>query len=337
MKVDQTGLTQGLDNASQVAQEAESFGYDGMWGAETSHDPFFPLVLAAEHTHRIELGTAIAVAFARNPMTTANVGWDLQAYSKGRLNLGLGSQIKPHIEKRFSMPWSHPAPRMREFISAMRAIWDSWQNGSKLDFRGDFYQHTLMTPFFNPGPSEYGPPKVFLAAVGEKMTEVAGEVADGMLVHGFTTERYMREVTVPTIERGLASSGRDRSQFQLAYPAFIVTGNNEEEMEEASTGTRRQIAFYGSTPAYRGVLDLHGWGDLQPDLNRLSKQGEWAKMGELIDDEILRTFAVIGEPASIGGQLVERFGGLIDRVSFYLPYRIDPAVVRTLVDDLKAA
>jgi probable F420-dependent oxidoreductase len=325
-----------LHGAAKAATEAETAGYDGLWGAETSHDPFLPLTLAAEHSERLELGTSIAVAFARSPMTMANVAWDLQGYSKGRFIIGLGSQIKPHIEKRFSMPWSHPAPRMREFISAMRAIWDSWQNGTKLDFRGDFYQHTLMTPFFSPGPSEYGAPAVFVAAVGEKMTEVASEVADGMLVHGFTTERYLREVTLPTIDRGLAKSGRDRSQFQMSYPAFIVSGITEEQMQEAATGARRQIAFYASTPAYKGVLDLHGWGDLQPDLNRLSKQGEWAKMGELIDDEILGTFAVIGEPDSIPGQLKARFGDVIDRISFYMPYKTDTDQVRQLVEGLKA-
>src|SRR5438445_2014717 len=206
----------GIEHAAAAAREAEVAGYDGVWTAETSHDPFFPLLIAAEHTERIELGTGIAVAFARNPMTLANVGNDLQQFSKGRFVLGLGSQIKPHIEKRFSMPWSHPAPRMRELILAMRAIWDCWNNGTKLDFRGDFYSHTLMTPFFNPGPNPYGPPKVFLAAVGDKMTEVAGEVCDGLLVHGFTTERYLREVTLPALDRGLAKAGRTRADIELS-------------------------------------------------------------------------------------------------------------------------
>ncbi len=252
-------------------------------------------------------------------MTTAQVGWDLQAYCQGRFNLGLGSQIKAHIERRFSMPWSHPAPRMREFICAMRAIWDCWQNGTKLDFRGDFYQHTLMTPFFDPGKSEFGPPTVFLAAVGEKMTEVAGEVADGMLVHPFTTERYLRQVTLPAIEGALARSGRPRSQFQLAYPVFVVTGRNEKETAAASSAIRRQIAFYGSTPAYRPVLELHGWGDLQDELNRLSKQGRWAEMGELVDDEMLDSFAVVGQPAAAAAEISRRFGDLVDRISFYVP------------------
>jgi probable F420-dependent oxidoreductase len=205
---------------------------------------------------------------------------------------------------------------MREMILAMRAIWDTWNTGAKLAFRGDFYTHTLMTPFFSPKPSEYGPPRVFLAAVGEKMTEVAGEVADGMLVHGFTTERYLREVTLASIERGLAKAGRSRSDFELSYPVFVVTGS-DEQMAKAATATKQQIAFYGSTPAYKGVLDVHGWGDLQVELNRLSKQGEWVKMGELIDDEVLDAFAVVAEPAEVPAKILQRFSGVVDRISFY--------------------
>src|SRR3954464_2114718 len=323
MKVD-GGIGTDLTKAADEAKEREAAGYSGLWTAETGHDPFFPLLLAAQSTKEVELGTSIAVAFARNPMLLANIGYDLQAYSQGRFILGLGSQIKPHITKRFSMPWSHPAPRMREMILAIRAIWDSWMNGTKLDFRGDFYQHTLMTPFFNPGPSEYGPPKVFLAGVGELMTQVAGEVADGFLVHGFTTERYLREVTIPALERGMAKAGRDRSSFEVSLPGFIVTGTNEKEMADAATATRRQIAFYGSTPAYRPVLDLHGWGDMQTELNSLSKQGEWAKMGELIDDEILNTCAVVCEPEDVPARVMDRYGDVVDRISFYAPYASDP-------------
>ena len=319
MKID-GGIRSDLRHAAGDARTQQELGYDAVWAAETSRDPFLPLLLAAEHTDKVGLGTGIAVAFARSPMTLANTAWDLNGYSKGRFFLGLGSQIKPHIEKRFSMPWSHPAPRMKEFISAMRAIWDSWQNGTKLEFRGEFYTHTLMTPFFNPGPSDYGPPKVFLAAVGEGMTRVAGEVADGMLVHGFTTERYLREKTLPAILEGLNASGRTRADFQLSYPAFIVTGGTEEQMEAAAAGTRKQIAFYGSTPAYRSVLELHGWGDLQTELNTLSKRGEWDEMGLLIDDDILNAFAVVGPPNEIPKLLLERYGDVIDRLSFYTPY-----------------
>src|SRR5271166_1513727 len=212
--------TIGFDPAAVVdrAREAEAAGYDGLWSAETSHDPFLPLVLAAEHTERIQVGTGIAVAFARNPMTLATTANDLHTMARGRFMLGLGSKIKPHIEKRFSMPWSHPAPRMRELILAVRAIWASWAEGTRLAFRGEFYRHTLMTPMFDPGPNPYGNPPVFLAAVGTRMTEVAGEVADGLLAHAFTTERYLREVSLPALERGLAASGRTRSAVEVSLP-----------------------------------------------------------------------------------------------------------------------
>ncbi|HEX2849937.1 MAG TPA: LLM class F420-dependent oxidoreductase [Acidimicrobiales bacterium] len=317
MKVD--GGIGGLDGVGALAKVQEDSGYDGLWSAETGHDPFFPLLLAAEATEKIELGTGIAVAFARSPMTTAMQANDLQLASKGRFLLGLGSQIKPHIEKRFSMPWSHPAPRMREFVLAMRAIWDCWNNGTKLDFRGDFYSHTLMTPFFAPGANPHGAPKVFLAAVGEHMTEVCGETCDGMLVHPFSTERYMKEVTMPALERGLEKAGRARADFQLSYTAFVVTGN-EKEREAAAGMVRNQLSFYGSTPAYRPVLDLHGWGDLQSELNTLSKQGKWADMAALIDDDILTTFAVVADtPAEVADKLIERYGGVLDRIGFYVP------------------
>jgi probable F420-dependent oxidoreductase len=303
-------------NAGEAARRQEEAGYDGLWAAETSHDPFVSLALAAEHTERVELGTSIVVAFGRNPMDLAITANDLQLLSQGRFILGLGSQIKPHIEKRFSMPWSHPAPRMREFILAMRAIWDSWHNGTKLDFRGKFYTHTLMTPFFNPGRNTYGAPKVFLAGVGATMTEVAGEVCDGFLAHGFSTPRYLREVTIPAIERGLKKSGRSRADFEVTTPGFMVLGNNDTELEKAATGVRQQIAFYGSTPAYRPVLEMHGWGELQGELNTMSKRGEWVEMGKLINDDILAEFAIIGRPQDVPKEVENRYGGLTDRMNF---------------------
>jgi probable F420-dependent oxidoreductase len=324
MKVDSGIPSVGIEEIVTTAQELEGLGYDGGFTAETNHDPFLALVIAAEHTETLELGTTIAVAFARNPMTLANIGHDLQLLSKGRFRLGLGSQIKAHIEKRFSMPWSHPAARMRELVLAMKAIWACWNNGEKLEFRGEFYNHTLMTPFFDPGPSPYGPPSVQLAAVGELMTEVAGEVADGMILHGFTTERYVREVTLPALERGFSKAGKTRADFDLSGPLFVVTGTSDEEVEAARVGTKQQIAFYGSTPAYRGVLELHGWGALQDDLNKLSKQGKWVEMGELIDDEMLETFAVIAEPEDVPKALTARYGDIVDRLSFYAPYRSNP-------------
>jgi probable F420-dependent oxidoreductase len=319
------------------AKELEDLGYDGLLTAETGHDAFLPLAVAAEHTDRIELGTGIAVAFARTPMVLAYTANDLQLMSKGRFVLGLGSQIKPHIEKRFSMQWSHPAARMREYILALRAIWSAWNDGTPLRFEGEFYRHTLMTPFFSPGPNPYGPPKVWLAAVGEKMTEVAGEVADGIIIHGFTTERYVKEVTLPAIERGLETAGRDRASFEISGPLFVATGANDKEFEEAAKGVKQQIAFYGSTPAYRGVLELHGWGDLQTELNALSKQGEWVKMGELIDDDIFHAFAVVAEPEGVAGELKRRYSGVVDRCSFYAPYKSDPDRWRAVIADLKTA
>src|SRR5580693_632202 len=269
------GLAFRIDDVGDDARELEREGYDGAWSAETGHDPLLIVAGAATTTSTLELGTGIVVAFARSPMITATMANDVQLISHGRLLLGLGSQIKPHIEKRYSMPWSHPAPRMREYVLAMHAIWDCWNEGTPLNFRGEFYRHTLMSPFFNPGPNPYGAPKVYLAAVGELMTEVAGEVADGLLVHPFTTERYLREVTLPALDRGLAKAGRDRSMFQVAFSGMVVAGDTDEERRAASREVRKQIAFYGSTPAYRGVLDLHGWGDLQTKLNELSRSGEW--------------------------------------------------------------
>ena len=333
------GLGADLTKVPAAARDAEAFGFSGIWTAETSHDPFLPLLLAAEHTSTVELGTSIAVAFARSPMLLANIGWDLQAYSKGRFVLGLGSQIKPHIEKRFSMPWSRPAARMREMIQAIRAIWDCWEHGTKLAFRGEFYKHTLMTPFFTPNAADlqpFGPPKIFLAGVGELMTEVAGEVCDGFICHGFTTERYLREVTIPALQRGRAKAGRSMDGFQIVGPSFVVSATDETGMAAATAATRQQIAFYGSTPAYKPVLELHGWGELHDQLNALSKQGQWVEMGGLIDDEILETFAVVGAPETIAPELQRRYGDVIQRMSLYTPYASEPERWRGVVDALKA-
>jgi probable F420-dependent oxidoreductase len=308
------GIPNQLARVPDAAGALERNGYDGGWTAETSHDPFLPLLLAAEHTSRLELGTNIAVAFARNPMIVANVGWDLQAYSQGRFILGLGTQIQPHIEKRFSMPWSHPARRMREFVAALHAIWSAWKDGTKLRFEGDFYTHKIMTPMFTPEPQPYSAPKVFLAAVGEAMTEVCGEVADGHLGHPMVSKRYITQVSTPALVRGLQRAGRERNDVELSAEVLVATGENDAELQTAAAAVRKQIAFYGSTPAYRKVLELHGWGDLHEELNRLSKQGEWDAMGSLIDDEMLATFAVVGPVDEIGTALKSRCAGVVDRV-----------------------
>ena len=314
MKVD-CGIGWRLDKVGQEARALEEAGYSGIMTAETAHDPFFPLAIAAGHTERVDLMTSIAVAFARSPMTLAQIGHDLNAASKGRFVLGLGSQIRAHITKRFSMPWSSPAARMREFILAMRAIWAAWHEDAPLQFTGRFYQHTLMTPFFAPTNREHGPPRVLLAAVGPRMTEVAGEVADGVIVHAFTTEKYLRETTLPALQRGFAKAGKARADFEVAYPMFVVTGGTEQDLAKAKGDTRRQIAFYGSTPAYKPVLESIGAGDLQPRLNAMSKQGRWQEMGELIGDDMLRAFAVVGEPEAIPSLIKQRCGDLVDRIA----------------------
>jgi probable F420-dependent oxidoreductase len=333
VKVDAAVVGQ-LAQVPEGARALERCGYDGCWTAEINHDPFLPLTLAAEHTRRIQLGTSIAVAFARNPMTVAQIGWDLQDYSQGRFLLGLGSQIKPHIERRFSMPWDRPVARMREFVAAMRAIWTCWRDDSPLRFEGDFYTHTLMTPMFTPPAHGFGDPAVFLAAVGDRMTEMCGEVADGLLAHAFSTERYLREVTIPTLTRGLERAGRQRTDIEVASPLFVVTGHDEADLAAAAVGTRKQIAFYASTPAYRGVLELHGWGDLQTELHRLSRNGDWDVMGSLIDDTMLDAFAVVAPVDEVAGRILDRCAGAIDRVLVGFPATVSEAEIAELTATL---
>lgn len=335
MKID-GGIRAELEHVAADAKWYEEAGYDGVLSFETSHDPFLPLTIAAEHTNRVDLRTSIAVAFARNPMIVANIGHDLNAFSKGRLNIGLGSQIRPHISKRFSMPWSNPAARMKEFVLAMHAIWDTWYDGKPLEFRGEFYQHTLMTPMFTPLNTEYGRPKVSVAAVGPMMTETAAEIADGMLIHSFTTEKYIRDVTVPTIEATLKRLGRKREDFELVYPIFAVTADTEEAFEATKAATKKQIAFYGSTPAYKVVLDHHGWGDMQGELNAMSKKGQWDEMATLITDEILAAFAVVGEPAAVASEIGRRYGDIVDRTSISFG-NVDKVKVPDLLKAVHAA
>jgi probable F420-dependent oxidoreductase len=336
MKIDAGGYSSSIDEAGNAARDAELEGYDGWWAAETQIDALLGCTVAAERTERVELGTAIAVAFARNPMTVAMAANDVQALSKGRFFIGLGSQIKPHITHRYSMPWSKPAARMREFVLALRAIWDTWETGARLDFRGDFYTHTLMTPFFNPGPNPYGTPRVFVAAVGPLMTEAAGEVADGVLCHAFSTERYMREVTLPALGRGRAKAGKTIEGFEISGPGFIVARDSEEERAAGVQFVRQQIGFYGSTPAYRPVLALHGWGDLGDELNEMTKRGDWDKLAEMIDDEVLETFAIVGTPEEAIAELQRRYGDLATRITITLSDDVEADRRRALFDSLRA-
>ena len=314
MKIDAALAAPALVEIPAVATAIEAAGYDGALTFEGPHDPFFPLLLAAEHTERIDLMTAVAIAFARNPMTLAQVAYDLQLASRGRFVLGLGSQIRPHIEQRFSMPWSQPAARMRELVLAVRAIWACWHEGVPLDFHGEFYRHTLMTPMFDPGPNPFGLPRVFLAGVGPRMVEVAGEVGDGFLVHPFTTERYLREAILPGLAAGAARSGRALAEVEIGFPVLVATGATEADRVAAEDLVRAQLGFYGSTPAYRPVLDLHGWGDLQPELRRLTKEGRWAEIAAAVPAEVVEAFAVTGPPDSIGPQVLARCGDVVQRI-----------------------
>ncbi|GAA1264424.1 TIGR03617 family F420-dependent LLM class oxidoreductase [Saccharothrix xinjiangensis] len=316
MKTDRLEVSPNPTRVLDLARTAEEDGCDGFWVAETSRDPFIALGRVAGEVE-LDLGTAVAVAFARNPMTTAMAANDLQLLSCGRFHLGLGTQVEAHVSNRFGMPWSRPAARMREFVLAMRAIWHCWATRGQLGFRGEFYTHTLMTPVFNPGPNPFGNPSVWLAGVGELMTEVAGEVADGFLCHSFTTERYLREVTLPALARGRAKAD--------GLPPLEVQGPSLIAYDDRSvTGIRRLIAFYGSTPAYRKVLDLHGWGDLHEELHLLSLDGRWDEMAGLVPDEVLHAFAIVGTPAEVRIEYARRYGGLVTRSA-----APTPAAVRT--------
>ena len=315
MKVD-VSISADLSQVGRQAQRAQALGYDGLKIAELEHDPFLPLTLAAEHTSRIELMTSVAVAFARNPMSMAHLGHDLNAFSQDRFILGLGTQVKPHVTRRFGMPW-HRAPRqMREFINAMHHIYDCWYQGDRLDFQGEYYQHTLMPSTFTPKNSKWGRPRIFLSATGPLMTRVAAEAADGFIMHPFTTEKFIREVNLPAVAAGLAAVEMDRSDFEIDFSPLIATGSSDQEINNAIEVARGRIAFYGSTPGYRMVLDAHGWGELQTELNKLMKQHRTEEMAMLIEDDILAAFTIVGSPDEVVDEWVGRFGDLIDRTSF---------------------
>ncbi|UPW08598.1 TIGR03617 family F420-dependent LLM class oxidoreductase [Gordonia terrae] len=328
---------QRLADTAELALAAEDAGLDGISYPELSSDPLLHLTVAAGVTSRVDLMTNILVAFARSPMTLAEQARALQDYSGGRLILGLGSQIKPHIERRFSMPWSAPAARMDEFVTALRAIWSAWETGEPLDFNGRFYTHTLMTPMFTP-PTERPNPKVFIAAVGEKMCETAGRSADGMLVHGFSTARYLEEVTLPALRRG--AGGSLPEDFEIVDLTFLVTGRTAEERTASAAAVRRQLAFYASTPAYLPVLALHGWEDVGHEMHALSRSDRpdrWEVMGERLPDEVLETFAVVGDPDEVPRMLVERGAGIVSRYSVNALGIDDPRLVFRLARGIQEA
>lgn len=316
MRVDYYLPPVGLELVADHARKAQSLGYDGFFAAETSHDPFLPLGVAASVAPSLELGTGIAVAFARSPMVVAHSGWDLAAASHGKFLLGLGTQVRAHITRRFSMPWASPGERMGEYVAALRAIWKAWQVGGPLRFEGRHYQFSLMTPFFDPGPIDHPHVPVFVAGVGEYMVTLAGEICDGLHVHPFHTVRYLDEITLPALERGAAVEGRDLSGFSVAAPVFVATGNNEGQIAAARETARKQIAFYASTPTYRSVLDLHGW-EIGPKLSALARRGEWDSMAGFVDDRILDEVAVTGPPGSLGESIRDRYGDRLQRIALY--------------------
>ncbi|MBI3926714.1 MAG: TIGR03617 family F420-dependent LLM class oxidoreductase [Armatimonadetes bacterium] len=317
MKID-IAYTGTLADVAQAARRAESEGFSGLWVPETQHDPFFFMLRAADATTRLEVGTAIAVSLARSPMTLAQTAWDLAALSKGRFLLGLGSQIRAHITRRFSMPWDRPVQQMREQIQALRAIWDAFQNGTPLDFRGRYYRMDLLTPFFSPGPIEHPHIPIGLAAVGPKMTELAAELADFIVLHPFTNLEYLERETLPAIERGLRKAGRQRQDVTVLGSLFAITGD-EKSQARLDRLIRRQISFYGSTPAYYPVLEALGLGDLARTLHGMSRQGDWEGMAGRITDEVMEPFCIRASRQELPRRIQERFARIYDRVMLTVP------------------
>lgn len=315
MKIDASLPPVPLNSVPAIAKAAEAIGFDALWTSETMHDPFLPAILIAEHTQKMEFGTAIAVSFARSPTTMAYTAWDLAQASQGRFILGLGTQVKAHIQKRFGMPWPDSVVgKLREQIEAMRALWRCWQTGEKLNFRGEYYTLTLMSPFFNPGPIPYANIPIFIAGVNTGLAQLAGEVSDGFHAHPFHSPGYLREVILPAIEKGLKKAQRQRSNVQISTTVFAVTTPDEEAF------ARAQIAFYASTPSYRSVMAHHGWGEVADKLSALARQGQWGEMVGLIDKQILETFALVSPPEELAGRLIARYKGLTDRLGLYLPF-----------------
>jgi probable F420-dependent oxidoreductase len=323
-------------DAGSTFADLEAAGYDSGFTFESSHDPFLPLALASEHTEHMRLGTAVAIGFARNPMVLANTGYDLQSISRGRFVLGLGSQIKPHIEKRYSEQWSHPAARMREMVLAIRAIWEAWETGGRLAFEGEFYRHTLMTPAFDPGPNPFGPPPIFVGGFGPRMLGVAGEVADGLTLHPFNTRRTVEELVLPALDVGLARSGRSRSELEMVWVVNIVTWTDEASRAEAMLTARGQFAFYGSTPAYASTLELHGHPGLHTELNRLSKEGKWLEMADRFPEDLVAELAVVGPRDELADQIVDRVAGLTESIGLVSSRRPDATHFADVVADLRS-
>ncbi len=306
----------GLNSVAATAQAAEELGFGALWTTETMHDPFLPGPLIAEHTRRLILGTGVAIAFARSPANLAYTSWDLAQLSGGRFILGLGTQVKPHIERRFGMPWPEsPVQKLREQVGAIRAFWRTWQTGEPLNFRGEYYKLTLMSPFFNPGSIQNPDIPIYIAGVNTGLARLAGEIGDGFLVHPFHTGRYLEEVLLPAIRQGEQKAGREANSCQVAATSFVISSPEERQF------VRQQVSFYASTPSYRSVMDLHGWGETAAELSALAARGRWGEMPDLIDDAILAAFAaVVPDPADLPAALHARYDGRAERLSLYAPF-----------------
>lgn len=321
--------------AGDTFADLEAAGYDTGFSFESKHDPFLPLASAAGRTERLRLGTAVAIGFARNPVVLAQVANDLQLLTEGRFVLGLGSQVRPHIVNRFGETWSAPAARMRELVEAIRAVWTCWADGSPLRFEGEHYRHTLMTPAFDPGPNPFGPPPVFIGGFGPRMVGVAGAVADGLLVHPFTTRRSLQELVLPALAAGAEAAGRPVGAVEVVWVTNVVTWDSEDERRAVVASMKGQLSFYGSTPAYASTLELHGYGDLHRELNALSKQGRWDEMAERFPDELLDELAVVGPRDEVAGRLVARAEGITDSVGLVNSRHPDPSHWADVVADLR--
>lgn len=322
MKLDAGLGTEGnyLKDIDRTARAAEDLGFAGLWTSETRHDAFLPLAIAANRTERMQLGTSVAIAFSRSPMETAQTAWDLQSLSDGRFVLGLGTQVRAHVERRFSMPFERPAARLREYILALRAIWESFQTEGPLKFEGEFYRHTLMSPFFNPGPIDHPGIPVYVAGVNTRLAGLAGELCDGFHVHPFHSPEYVRRTVKPAIEGGARAAGRDPGAVELATSVFVVSAEDEGEASKQRESARSQISFYASTPTYRTVLAAHGWEDVGERLGALAREKKWREMPALVTDDMLRAFVVEAAPDGLRSALRERYEGLIDRVALYVPF-----------------
>ncbi|HEX3707391.1 MAG TPA: TIGR03617 family F420-dependent LLM class oxidoreductase [Mycobacteriales bacterium] len=341
MPVD-THLVAPLGEEDAAIRRIAELGFDGAFTFEGAHDAFYPLVTAARADTGLDLMTNVAIALVRSPLTLAYSAWDLQTLSRGHFRLGLGSQIKTHVERRYGARWESPVAQMREWVEAIHAIFACWQSGEKLDYRGTYTNHTLMTPMFDPGPNEFGPPPILLGALGPKMTHMVAEVADGLLTHPFNSRRHLFERTLPAVDAGLAAAGRparsaDDDSFQVIIEAMVCCGRDEQEMAAAESASRMRLAFYGSTPSYRPVLEAEGWEDLQPELNRLSKLGQWKEMGDLIDDTMLRTLTIHGNPAECAAGIHDRFGEVASRIALTMSHAADDSLAADLLSCLRGS